>query len=353
MVSKVSIFCHTQKSYAEAIYALLGRGRRHAGIFYSARMRNEEFHVEEQALALMEEISALTDVSLPELSLKKEEGKTVKYFLKYGDGLESESVILPMGAGSTLCISSQVGCRMGCSFCETGKMGLLRHLTAREIVSQVFYARVVMGIPVRNIVFMGMGEPLDNIEEVEQAIKILTDPCGLGFGPSRITVSTSGNVEGIYRLIETMDPALNLAVSVNAPNDAIRNQIMPINRRWPMKDLKAAMEAYCAHPRREILIEYVLLKGVNDSLTCADELADYLRGLKVKVNLIPYNAQSRDRYDPPEEEVKEAFLARMREKGYQTLLRHNKGRGIMAACGQLGNKGQRTSFKDNGGLPIV
>lgn len=347
MVSKVSIFCHTQKSYADALFAILGRGKRHAGIFYSAWMRKEEARVEAQAAALMEEISAHTDVGLPELVLKKEEGKIVKYLLKFDDGRESESVILPMAAGATLCISSQVGCKMGCSFCETGKMGLLRSLSAREIVSQVYYARAEFGVAVRNIVFMGMGEPLDNFEEVQQAIKVLMDPHGLGFGPSRITVSTSGHVENMYRFMEKMDPAVNLAVSVNAPNDAVRNRIMPVNRRWNMGELKTAMEAYCAHPRREILVEYVLLKGINDSLESADELAEYLRGLKVKVNLIPYNAQSRDRYDPPEEEVKEAFLARMREKGYQTLLRHNKGRSIMAACGQLGNK------KQNSRLPIV
>ncbi len=184
---------------------------------------------------------------------------------------------------------------------------------------------------------MGMGEPLDNYAQVVQAIKILTDPAGLKFGSSRITVSTSGLVPQIYQLIEDVDPALNLAVSVNAPNDAVRNKIMPVNRQWNMAELKAAMQAYCAHPRREILIEYVLLKGINDSLEDADQLGSYLEGLRVKVNLIPYNSQTRQRFSPPDEGQKEVFLKRMRALGYQTQMRVTKGEKMMAACGQLGN----------------
>ncbi len=293
--------------------------------------------IEPQALKLVEEMVAFTDFSLPELSSELVEGETAKFLLKFSDGLESESVLIPMESGITICLSSQVGCRMGCAFCETGKMGLIRHLTTEEIVAQVFYAKYRLSRAVRNLVFMGMGEPLDNYDAVMQAVKVLTDPAGMGIGPSRITISTSGRVAEIYRLIEDADPALNLAVSVNAPSDGIRSKLMPVNKQWDMQALYQAMLSYCAHPRREILVEYVLIRGINDGLEHADLLANYLKGLRVKVNLIPYNPQRRDRFQPPLEEQKEAFLKGMREHGYQTQLRGTKGQKIMAACGQLGN----------------
>jgi 23S rRNA (adenine2503-C2)-methyltransferase len=338
----ISIFKHTQISYAEAIFAQLGRGRRHAQMLYAAWFREGGLEdlwqrIEPQAVGLVEQMVQLTDFSLPELSTELQEGETSKFLLKFPDGLESESVLIPMESGITICLSSQVGCRMGCAFCETGKMGLIRHLTTEEIVAQVFYAKYRLHRAVRNIVFMGMGEPFDNYDAVMQAVRVMTDPAGMGIGPSRITISTSGRVGEIYRLIEDADPAVNLAVSVNAPTDAVRSKLMPVNKQWDMEALYQAMASYCAHPRREILAEYVLIRGVNDALEHADQLAAYLQGLRVKVNLIPYNPQRRDRFQPPEEAAKEAFLRRMREKGYQTLLRGTKGQNIMAACGQLGN----------------
>ena len=301
-------------------------------------MSEQDPWVETQAQDLVRAIIELTDFSLPELSLVREEGETMKFLLRYHDARESESVLIPMQSGITLCISSQIGCRMGCAFCETAKMGLLRSLSAQEIVAQVFYAKQKMKRPVRNIVFMGMGEPLDNFDELAQALKVLTEPTGMGFGPSRITVSTSGHLDGLVRFMEEMDPAINLAVSVNAPNDAVRARLMPVNKKWDMAALKEVLLRYCANPRRQIFAEYVLIRGINDSLTHADELAQYLEGLRVRVNLIAYNSQSRGVFAPPEEEVMEAFAKRMRERGYQTLVRHPKGRAIMAACGQLGKR---------------
>lgn len=342
----ISILSHTRQEYAEFIAKRLGRGYQHALRLYSSFFKEGKVDgaaswIEPQARALIEEMIQATDFSLPVRSKEIAQGELIKFLLQFHDGLESESVMIPMQFGTTLCLSSQVGCRMGCAFCETGKMGLLRHLTTAEIVSQVFCARHVFGRAIRNIVFMGMGEPLDNFEAVMQAVKVLTCSSGIGFGPSRITISTSGVVDHIYRFISEADPAINLAVSVNAPNDEVRNRIMPVNKKWDMQDLKEAMLEYCKHPRREILAEYVLMEGVNDSLSQADELAEYLQGLKVRVNLIPYNPQRRDRFSPPAAEVREAFLARMRERGYSTLLRGAKGQKIMAACGQLGNKEQR------------
>jgi len=334
------IFYHTRDSFSEKIFSLLGKGRRHAGLLYAHFMRKgskEGFEVEPHAMALVREIKALVDFSLPEVELGLEEGGTVKFLTKVGDGLEVESVFIPMRAKSTLCISSQVGCKMGCAFCETGRMGLLKSLSAEQIVAQVFLAVHHFELKIDNIVFMGMGEPLDNFEAVMQAIDVMTDSSGLAFGPSRISVSTSGLVDQIDAMAERADPAVNLAVSVNAPTDAIRRKIMPVNRKWDMAALKGAMERFCAHSRRQIFIEYVLMEGVNDSLECADLLAEYLLGLKVKVNLIPYNPQSKDRFAPPKGEVMQAFMKRMQHHGYLTLMRGTKGQKIMAACGQLGN----------------
>jgi 23S rRNA (adenine2503-C2)-methyltransferase len=336
---------YTQSEFVQFIFDRLGKGKRHAALLYSQWFKIGSIDyadwAEPQAHGLIEEMLKLVDLSLPLIVSEQHDSDTVKFLLRMEDGLETESVLIPMQAGITLCISSQVGCKMGCAFCETGRMGLLRSLTVREIVAQVFVARFVLKSPVRNIVFMGMGEPFDNYNNVMQAIRVLTDPAGLGFGPSRITVSTSGRLDEMDRFSKDADPAVNLAVSINAPTDAIRDKIMPVNRTWNMEALKRGLIEYCKHPRREILIEYVLLKDLNDSLECADQLAVYLEGLKVRVNLIPYNAQRKSRFEPPEEEVQEVFAKRLFEKGYQVLLRRHKGRSIMAACGQLGNKDMR------------
>ncbi len=335
-----SIFYHTQDSFAEHIFSLLGKGRVHARSFYRHWMRDgslKGFEVEPQARGLIEQIVTLTNFELPDYEVIQNEEGTIKFLLKLEGNLECEVVFIPMKAKSTLCISSQVGCKRGCAFCETGRMGLLRDLSVEEIIGQVFIAVHELGMHVDNIVFMGMGEPLDNFEAVVKAIEVLSDEGGLGIGPSRITVLTSGVVDKIDALAECVNPAVNLAVSVNAPNNEIRQKIMPINRKWDMEALKGAMVRFCSHPRRKIFIEYVLLEGINDSLECADQLADYLKGLKVKVNLIPYNPQSRDRFAPPDEKTVGAFALRMRERGYLTFVRGTKGQKIMAACGQLGN----------------
>ncbi len=295
---------------------------------------------------LVEEIRALTDGELPAVCGEKVEGETAKFLLKIEE-LEVESVVIPMNAGQTLCVSSQVGCRMGCAFCETGKMGLLKNLSVEEIVAQVFVARHVMGADVRNIVFMGMGEPLDNFENVMGAVRVLTDQAGMGFGASNITISTSGRVAEMLRLSEEAPASLRLAVSVNAPTDEVRNRLMPVNRTDDMAALKGAMEVWCARSRRTVFVEYVMIKGVNDAVEQADELAAYLEGLRVRINLIPYNAQSRDRFARSSEEQVEAFAARLRERGFRVLVRQHKGRSIMAACGQLGNLSLRKQLRVN------
>ena len=340
-LDQISIFSVTSEEYAALVRERLGKGALHARLVYREWFRTGQVTGHDphfrNATSLFEQIVALTDFTYLPLLKRGDEQGTEKYLVQTGDGLEIEMVVLPMPAGYTLCVSSQVGCRMGCAFCETGKMGLLRSLSTTEILSQVFQAKHGLKVEVRNIVFMGMGEPLDNFEAVMQAVKILTDANGFGLGPSRIALSTSGLVDKIYRLIDEADPAVRLAISVNAPQDTVRNKLMPVNYQFDMSALRQAMEAYTVHPKRRIFIEYILIKGKTDALEDADALAHYLRGLKVTVNLIPYNPQSRGPFEPPTVEAIDLFLKRMQEHGFLTFVRGTKGQKIMAACGQLGN----------------
>lgn len=331
----------TKQEFSAKVASALGKGAVHAGLLYEEFFREGTLLGKDPAFnnarVLHQDILNLLQLEMPQLLIEKSDGKTGKFLLKTHDQLEVESVLIPMQAGGTLCISSQVGCRMGCAFCETGRMGLLRNLSADEIVSQVYTAKHQLGFAMRNIVFMGMGEPFDNYENVMQAVRVLMDPKGFGFGRNHITISTSGCVEGIDRLVMEGEFAPNLAVSINAPDDAVRNKLMPVNRKHDMARLYQSMDNYCKQTGREILAAYVLMKGHNDTLEHADLLANYLRGLNVKINLIPYNPQSRDRFQPPDTEIIDQFTTRLREHGYYTLLRLTKGRDIMAACGQLGN----------------
>lgn len=346
---KVPILALTQQAYIDTFVSRLGKGSRHAGLAYEEWYRTGAIQGRDStfqnAQPILQALIEQTDITLPEVTKVDSDGETTKFLLRTHDRLEIESVLIPMQAGGTLCISSQVGCRMGCTFCETGRMGLLRNLTTEEIISQVFIARFHLGLQVRNIVFMGMGEPLDNYDQVIQAVKILSDPHGLGFGIRQLTISTSGKIEGIYQLLNEKGFIPNLAVSVNAPTDEMRNRLMPVNRKHDMKALYDAMKTFCDQTNREILAAYVLIHGENDTLEHADQLAAYLKGLSVKINLIPYNPQSHDRYQASLQETIEAFNARLRDHGYFTLLRQTKGQPIMAACGQLGNVALRAQLR--------
>jgi 23S rRNA (adenine2503-C2)-methyltransferase len=339
--NQITLLSQTSSAFASLIRTQLGKGFQHAQLVYEEWCRTGKITGDhpsfKNAQVLLNEIVELTDFSVLPLSSKTTDGKTGKFLLKTEDSLEIESVLIPMQAGGTLCVSSQVGCRMGCAFCETGRMGLLRQLKPEEIVSQVFVARFLLNFSVRNIVFMGMGEPFDNYDSVMQAVRVLTDAHGFGFGHNHVTISTSGCVDGIYRLMNEQGPLPNLAVSLNASTDELRCKLMPINRKYPLQVLHEALKKFCQQTNRQVLIAYVLIKGQNDALEQADQLANYLKGLNVKINLIPYNPQSNDRYQPPEQNMLEAFSTRLRNLGYYTLLRQTKGQEIMAACGQLGN----------------
>ncbi|MEK6643719.1 MAG: 23S rRNA (adenine(2503)-C(2))-methyltransferase RlmN [Planctomycetota bacterium] len=271
-----------------------------------------------------------------------QEGDLTKFIQRAPDGLEIESVIIPMwkkqSRWTTLCVSSQVGCAMGCTFCETAQLGKLRSLSAAEIVGQIVAARSDFSAKIDNVVFMGMGEPFDNFDEVVQAVRVMTDPLGMSLGMSRITISTVGRVEGIRRLAALGWRRINLAVSLNAPNDEIRSRIMPINRVEPMAELRAALLDYPLRTCQFFMIEYVLIPGVNDACDHARQVADYLRGIKCCVNVIPYNPIRESPWPAPEERDVQQFLGWLQEAGQFSKKRETKGRSHMAACGQLGNR---------------
>jgi 23S rRNA (adenine2503-C2)-methyltransferase len=279
------------------------------------------------------------------------DGNVIKFCLPAGaagaDSFESESVIIPMRsyAGDTwytLCVSSQIGCRMGCTFCETGNMGWLCNLSATEIVQQYHVAaEMVAPRTIDNVVFMGMGEPFDNFDAVIEAIRTLSDPHGLNLPVSRLTVSTVGRIDGLRKLAalprDRNWARLRLAISLTAPNDRLRDQLVPLNRAVPLATLRQALLDYPLPRRGRFLIEYVLLGGVNDAIVHADQLADWCRGLPCIVNLIPYNRQRDAAYRTPSERSVQQFMAHLRRHGIFTKRRLVHGRTLMGACGQLGN----------------
>ncbi|MCK6485575.1 MAG: 23S rRNA (adenine(2503)-C(2))-methyltransferase RlmN [Phycisphaerae bacterium] len=271
------------------------------------------------------------------------DGELIKFAQRTRDGLETESVVIPMQGTmrtwKTLCVSSQIGCAMGCTFCETAQLGRLSQLSAGQIVGQVVAARRHFGVDIRNVVFMGMGEPFDNFDEVIRSVRIMTDPAGLSLAKARIAISTVGRIEGIRRLAALGWRRINLAVSLNAPNDEIRSQIMPVNRVEPMAKLREALMAFPLRSKGGyLMIEYVLIPGVNDAPEHARELVEYLRPIKCCVNVIPYNPRRDSPWPAPSEESVGRFLGWLIDAGQFCKRRVTKGRDFMAACGQLGNR---------------
>ena len=261
---------------------------------------------------------------------------TEKYLFRLEDGETVESVLIPDGDRRTLCVSSQVGCALACSFCATGAMGFRRDMTSAEIIHQVCFAARRLsdrGERLTNVVFMGMGEPLRNVREVSRGIELLLSQHGFGLSGKRITVSTAGIVPEMLAMAEKYP--VSFAVSVNAPRDAQRTLLMPVNRRYPLKELVSAMRRIPLRSGRKVTAEYVLLGGVNDTPGDAHALARLFRGARIKVNLIPFNPYEGAAYAAPAPEAVDRFRDVLLAGGIQAITRERRGADIRAACGQL------------------
>ncbi len=274
--------------------------------------------------------------------------ETRKWLLKFADGNEIEAVFIPDRKRGTLCVSSQVGCTLTCKFCHTGTQLLVRNLTPSEIVSQFMHAKdsfsdwpsTKENRKLTNIVMMGMGEPLYNYENVAKALKIIMDPNGLGLSKRRITLSTSGVVPKIAQCGEEL--GVNLAISLHAVTDELRNHLVPINKKYPLKELLEACRTYPALKNRgRITFEYVMLKGVNDSVEEAKELVRLIKGIPSKINLIPFNPWPGSNYECSSKRAITNFAKILEDAGYMAPVRTPRGQDIFAACGQLKSESER------------
>lgn len=269
-------------------------------------------------------------------------GATRKFLSRLQDGHLVESVIIPAAIGRggayssriTLCVSSQVGCKFGCKFCASGMLGFTRNLTASEIVAQILAAEEIVGERVDNLVFMGMGEPLDNIDNLLRALSVILDRQALNIGARHITISTSGNVPGLRRLAAFGKP-LRLAVSLHGADDEVRARVMPVNRKWPLGELLPALKQWSCTGKHMITLEYILIRDVNAMLPEAHKLAAIARDLNAKVNLIPYNTVEGLPWVRPSEEECRAFCRVLVRDRIPVTMRYEKGHDINAACGQL------------------
>ena len=292
------------------------------------------------AKSLRSELAQRVDIRLPQAVFDRESSDgTRKWLVGLDSGNAVETVYIPERDRGTLCVSSQVGCALDCGFCSTGKQGFNRNLSAAEIIGQLHFAARALaeegrGRRVTNVVMMGMGEPLANFRNVVAATNLMVDPYAWGLSRRRVTLSTVGLVPALYRLADHSN--ISLAVSLHAPNDALRDEIVPINRKYPLRELLPACEHYLENtPHHCIYWEYVMLDGVNDSLAHARELIDLLSGIPSKINLIPFNPFPGTRYTASPRDRIRRFADRLQKAGFITTIRRTRGQDIDGACGQL------------------
>lgn len=283
----------------------------------------------------MSEIAQVTDVKIKNKQVSTD--GTVKYLLEFPDGNCVETVLMRFDnrANLTACVSSQVGCACGCKFCATGQLGFVRNLTPREIIEQVLTIQRDTGLKVTNIVFMGQGEPLLNLDNVLKAIDIFNKDFVIGI--RRLTVSTCGIIPQINKLAE-MDFQPTLAISLHAPEHSLREELMPIEKKYPLDELMTSLKNYVGDTGRRVTIEYTLIKGFNDSVDCAKKLSKLLIGLKANINLIIYNPTEKDDFEKPGKESIQKFKYILEQSGKKVTIRLERGSDIDAACGQLSNK---------------
>ena len=283
----------------------------------------------------LSEIASVTDIKIKVKQVSKD--GTIKYLVEYPDGECVETVLMRFDnrANLTACVSSQVGCAVNCSFCATGKGGFKRNLNYKEIIEQVLVIQRDTGLKVTNIVFMGQGEPLLNLDNVLKAMEIFNNDFQIG--ARRITISTSGIIPGIEKLAE-LDMQSTLAISLHAPGHELRKEIMPIESKYPITDLKKALKNYIEKTGRRITVEYILIHGFNDTPAAAKELAYFLKDLKCNINLIPYNSVIENDYKKPSNNDIMKFKYLLEHSGKKVTVRLERGADIDAACGQLRGK---------------
>ncbi len=340
-MNKIDIYSLTYEEFREQLKTTFNKGEYHAKALYRS-IYKKGLRSFESLVELKKSGSFADDfekvLEFPEMEIVNESKTEVtKFVTKLFDDTLIESVIIPSGKRTTLCVSSQVGCKMGCSFCRTGDMGFTRNLTTSEIVGQVLTAQNDFKTKINNIVFMGMGEPLDNLENVIQAIKIITGQHGIDIPYSKVTVSTSGVADGIRELTKRGLSQIRLAISLNGAEDRLRKEIMPITNKYPIEDLKQSLKEYPLKNKEIFFIEYVVLKGVNDTAEDAKRVIEFCDGLPVVVNLIPYNGE---KYHRPTEEELDSFKQILAGTGLFVSVRASRGDDILAACGQLATESE-------------
>lgn len=282
----------------------------------------------------------LLEVGIPSLKmLTKQESVdgTIKFLFELSDGSSIETVLMTYEWGNSLCITTQVGCSIGCSFCASGLYGKTRDLSTGEIILQVLEVERILNIKITNIVVMGIGEPFDNYDNTMDAVKILNDPKAFEIGARHITISTSGIIPGIEKFSDE-GLQVNLALSLHAPNDKLRSELMKINNAYSLRDVMKTIKTYVKKTNRRITFEYILLKGVNDSVELANELSNLIRGINCYVNLIPFNPVADFDYKRTPKKDALMFYDILKKRGINVTLRQEKGTDILAACGQLRQK---------------
>ena len=320
------------------------RAKQIAQWLYKKRVKSfdEMTNLSKKARELLSQ-KARIDV-LKTVKVEESSDGTRKYLFELSDGNRIESVFIPEKDWNTLCVSTQVGCPAGCKFCLTAKDGFTRNLTAAEIVDQYIHVQRDVGEDRRisNVVFMGMGEPLLNFDNVKKAVEIMTHRDMLDLSTRKVTVSTVGVVPGIERMAKEMNK-VKLAVSLHATTDEQREKIVPMNRRWPIGEIMEALRRYPADNNRRIMIEYVMLKGVNDSLEDARRLVKLIKGIPVKVNLIPFNPYPGAPFSPTPREDIEKFQKVLWDHNIAAFIRDSRGQDISAACGMLRTKEKKSA----------
>lgn len=283
---------------------------------------------------LLEKLKNDFSIEKLEILTKQEDVDVVKYLFKLHDGNKIEAVLMHHDYGESLCVSSQVGCNMGCAFCESGRLKKVRNLETAEIVLQILMIEQDLNLRITHIVLMGIGEPFDNYDNVVDFFKVVNDPKGIELGSRHITVSTSGIVPKI-REFSNLDKQVNLAISLHAPNNEIRNKIMNINKAYPIEQLIDAVREYVNKTNRRVTFEYIMLKDVNDSVECAIELSKLLKGINCYVNMIPYNETSHIDFKKSDKETIMKFYDTLKKNNVNVTVRKEFGSKVSAACGQL------------------